>query len=994
MTSFGRWLHSLGWVFVFAALTMSCQVLFGDFKVRDRGGEGGQGAGTGNPGNPEGSTSGMQTTGPLRVVPTSDLYTSDLGAQARFYVSLAHQPKNTVTVPIVSANANEGTASPVNLFFTVEDWNAPQAVTVTGVHDPRSGNQPYSVLVGPAVSDDKEFDTAKATVSLVNIDNDNAGFFVTPTQGLETSESGGQAFFTVVLNKRPEADVTVTLSVVPSSSGENAGAVAPSSLTFTADNWSAPQTVAVTGLNDEIVGENIAYQVTVGPLTSQDGAFAQLPSQTVSVTNLDNDRAGVMVTLSSGIDPSDTKRLRTSESGDMATFTVALNMPPKQDVTLEVSSNSEEGKATPPKLTFTAMNWNAPQIVTVAGLDNDSAADGNQPYQIKLGPVTSQDPAYGQLTENDLLPVNVINVDNDKADFAVTLRTGLDPNNASQLQTTEKGSKASFSVVLTSKPQSPVHFDVTSTRSEEGTISPGALDFTEGNWFEAQTITVTGVDDDTKDGNAVYAVRISAPTTEDPAYQKLQSTDVKVVNLDDEVAGLTPPKLLTGIDGGTKLVTKESGTTATFSISLTSRPKKDVKVPVMSGDGTEGKVAPATLTFTPANYDTAQTVTITGLDDPQVDGNQAYTVNIGPTTSDDTDYVGLTQSVKVTNQDDDTAYIVPTTYSGMTAEKGTSMTIGISLSTLPMVPVTLTFASSDMNEVKVMPSSLVFSTSNWSTLQNITVTGVNDDIADGDKSVSIAVKGTNTTDQQYMYAATTLTVVNKDDDVASVKVTAAANLQTTEAGGKVTFTVALTSQPTANVSIAVTSSVTKEGTVSPASLSFTASNWSVAQTVTVTGVDDSIADGNQSYTVTLKNSGNDAKYTALTPIMISIVNKDDDPVGITVTPTTCATTPGTTATFSVVLKSQPLGAVSIALSSDTPTEGKVSPAMLSFTAMNWSTAQMVTVTGVDDLTMGMMTPYKIVTAAAVSAMDSNYNGLNAADVACINTTPAAPTPDP
>jgi hypothetical protein len=86
--------------------------------------------------------------------------------------------------------------------------------------------------------------------------------------------------------------------------------------------------------------------------------------------------------------------------------------------------------------------------------------------------------------------------------------------------------------------------------------------------------------------------------------------------------------------------------------------------------------------------------------------------------------------------------------------------------------------------------------------------------------------------------------------------------------------------------------------------------------------------------------------------------------------------------------------VSVALSSDTPTEGKVAPAALSFTTGNWNVPVTVTVTGVDDGSMGMMTPYKIVTAAAVSAMDSSYNGFNAADVACVNTTAAPPPPPP
>lgn len=993
MTSFWRCLHSLCWMLVLGALTMSCQVLFGDFKVGDKpGGGGGQGGGPGG-GAAAGGANGTQSTGAIRVVPTSDLFTSDLGAQAKFYVSLAQRPTDTVTIPIISSNTSEGTVSPASLVFTADDWNATQAVTVTGVYDPKPGNQQYFALLGPADSKDPFFKSEKASASITNIDNDSAGIFVTPTKGLETTESGGQASFTVVLTKAPTSEVVVALE----SSDKTAGMVTPGSLTFTPVNWSAPQSVTITGVDDDVAGGNRAYQITVFPLTSNDEAFAKLPAQTVSVTNLDNDNAGVMVTLSTGIDPSDTKRLRTSEGGESATFTVTLNKAPLQDVTLTVSSSSGEGTVTPPTLTFTAMNWNAMQTVTVVGKDNDSVEDGNQPYQVTLGPVKSDDPAYGGLRDADLPTVNVINVDNDKAGFPITLLTSVDPKDPSQLQTSENGAKASFSVVLASKPNFPVHFELNSMNANEGKISPAALDFTESNWYVAQTVTVTGVNDDTKDGNVVYVVRISAPTTLDLAYQKLELTDVKVVNLDDDVAGITPPKLLTGIDGGTKLITREPGEsagTATFSISLTSRPKKDVKVPLGSSDGTEGRVSPSTLTFTPANYATAQTVTVVGVDDSLVDGNQAYTVNVGPTVSDDTDYVGLTQSVKVTNQDDDTAYIVPTPgYMGTTTEQGGSATFGIALHSQPTLDVTLTVTSSDTNEGKVSTSSLKYTTSNWATPQNITVTGVNDAIADGDKSYTIAIKG-NTTEPNYQYASTTLTLTNKDEDVASMKVVAASGLQTTEASGKVTFTVVLTSQPTANVNVAVTSSATKEGTVSPSPLTFTSSNWATAQTVTVTGVDDSVADGNQTYTVTLKTSGNDAKYTALPAATVSISNKDDDQVGITVTPTTCATTPGTTATFSVVLKSQPLGPVSVGLMSDTPTAGKVSPAAVPFTTTNWNVAQQVTVTGQDDGSVDTATMYKIVTLAAVSTLDSAYNGFNAVDVACTNTTPPPPDPPP
>jgi Calx-beta domain-containing protein len=994
MTWFKRWLLSFFLAFSVGALTMSCQVLFGDFKVGDRaqGGAGGlDGSSARGGAGAQGGSGNVQPSGPIVVVPTSDLYTSDLGGQARFYVSLAQKPTTLVTVPIESSNEAEGTVSPRSLTFTRDDWNAPQAVTVTGVHDPRTGNQAYAVKVGPATSDDAAFRGAQAVIPITNIDNDGAGIFVTPTT-LVTTEAGGAAVFTVVLNSAPAADVMIALS----SSDDSAGMVSPSSLTFTRDNWSAPQIVTVTGVNDETKGGDRSYRVSVGPVTSSDRAYANLPAQTVNVTNQDNDRAGVMVSLGTGIDPTDTMRLRTSESGESATFTVALNYAPERDVTIEVASTSDEGTVTPSKLTFTKLNWAAVQTVTVIGADNDNVADGNQPYQIALGPVASEDQAYGSLTSADLPRVNVVNFDNDSANVAVTLLSGLDPNDASQLQTSEKGTSATFSLALTSKPKAAVQFGLTSTNAEEGTVSPARCDFTPSNWNVPQVVTVSGVDETVKDGNTVYAVRISAPTTDDANYQRLPSIDVKVKNLDDDVAGLTPPKLLSGVEGGAKLVTTEKGGSATFSLSLTSKPRDEVKLGVVSSNSAEGKVTPATLTFNAANYATAQVVTVTGLNDEIMDGNQAYTVTVGPSASNDSNYVGLSQSVKVTNNDDDSAYIVATPgYSGTTSETGTAASFGIHLNSQPTVAVTLSFLSSNDKEGKVLPASLMFTPANWSMSQTVMVTGGDDAVADGDQQYTIAVKAAST-DANYQYAATTLTLVNKDDDVASLKITSAANLRTTEAGGKATFSVALGSQPTGAVNVSVSSSNIKEGTVSPASLAFTANNWGTAQTVTVTGVDDSLADGDQAYSVSLKTaaSSGDPKYAQLAASSVSLVNTNDDQVGISVTPTSCATAPETTATFTVVLKSQPLGTVTISLSSDTPTEGTVSPETLSFTAANWNTPQTITVTGVDDGTMGMMTPYKIVTDAASSAMDASYNGLNPVDVACINSTPITEPPSP
>src|SRR6186713_1419618 len=110
-------------------------------------------------------------------------------------------------------------------------------------------------------------------------------------------------------------------------------------------------------------------------------------------------------------------------------------------------------------------------------------------------------------------------------------------------------------------------------------------------------------------------------------------------------------------------------------------------------------------------------------------------------------------------------------------------------------------------------------------------------------------------------------------------VTPTTGLTTTEAGGTATFTVVLTTQPTADVTIGLTSSDTTEGTVLPASLVFTTANWNIAQTVTVTGVDDTLDDGNVTYTiVTAAVTSTDVTYNGVNPSDVTVTNTDNDAV--------------------------------------------------------------------------------------------------------------------
>ncbi len=114
-----------------------------------------------------------------------------------------------------------------------------------------------------------------------------AGVKVAPTGGLVTTEAGGTATFTVVLKSQPTADVTIALA----SSNVSEGTVGSATLTFTASNWSTPQGVTVTGVDDVPCDGNVAYAILTAAARSTDRGYNNLDPDNVAVTNTDNDCA-------------------------------------------------------------------------------------------------------------------------------------------------------------------------------------------------------------------------------------------------------------------------------------------------------------------------------------------------------------------------------------------------------------------------------------------------------------------------------------------------------------------------------------------------------------------------------------------------------------------------------------------------------------------------------------------------------------------------------
>ena len=201
------------------------------------------------------------------------------------------------------------------------------------------------------------------------------------------------------------------------------------------------------------------------------------------------------------------------------------------------------------------------------------------------------------------------------------------------LTVTEAGSSTTFTIVLTSQPTGDVTMPLAASNPAEAAVSPASLTFTATNWNIAQAVTVTGVDDAVDDGDVGSSVTIGPTTSSDANYNGLSPSAVAVTTTDDDMAGIT-------VSGGPLTVT-EAGSSATFTIVLTSQPTGDVSVLLSPSNLAEAAVSPASLIFTAATWNIAQTVTVTGVDDAVEDGDAGSAVNIGPTTSGDANYNGL-----------------------------------------------------------------------------------------------------------------------------------------------------------------------------------------------------------------------------------------------------------------------------------------------------------------------------------------------------------------
>lgn len=148
-------------------------------------------------------------------------------------------------------------------------------------------------------------------------------------------------------------------------------------------------------------------------------------------------------------------------------------------------------------------------------------------------------------------------------------------------------------------------------------------------------IVVTAPGTPTAVGSPLVNYAVTVPANLDPSEQNNDDTA--------ETNVVAPGFTVTPTSG---LVTDEDGAFDTFSVVLNAPPFDDVVVSAVSDTPAEGVAAPSPLTFTTANWNIPQIVTVTGQDDILADGDVAYII-VNTFTTTDTAYGALDSDTAV-----------------------------------------------------------------------------------------------------------------------------------------------------------------------------------------------------------------------------------------------------------------------------------------------------------------------------------------------------------
>ena len=608
-----------------------------------------------------------------------------------------------------------------------------------------------------------------------------------------------------------------------------------------------------TTFNDSDTGDTLTYTATLAdaddsPLPawlvfdagtrtfSGTPAVGDLGIVTVRVTAHDanggtvSDEFDIDVMRPPGVTLSETALTVTEEDADGDTYTVVLHSAPTAQVTVAVSGHSgTDVTPAPASLTFTTTNWDTPQTVTVtAGDDADLENDS----------VTLQHTATSTDSDYDNIPIDDVSVTVQDSDTAQVTGLGLTAGNAQlMVYWTAVSDATGYQVQWKSGSQSY-------NNTRRAVIGSGTT----------ASYTITGLANGTE-----YTVRVWATRTgyNDGAY----STEEKATPLLPTAAGVTLSKT-------TLTVTEEDTAGDTYMVVLDTAPAASVTITIGGQTGTDVTATPSPMTFTTTNWSSPQTVTVTAGDDADTVDDSVTLTHTAASTSPV--YAGIAiDDVSVTVEDNDTARV---TGLGLTAGNAQLMVYWTAVSNATGYQVQWKSGSQNYNNAR---RALIDS----GTTTSYTIAG----LANGTE-YTVRVRATRTGYNNGAHS-TEEKATPVLPTAAGVTLSKTTLTVTEEDATGDTYMVVLDTAPTASVTITIGGQTGTDVTATPSPMTFTTTNWSSPQTVTVTAGDD--ADTvDDSVTLTHTAASTSPVYASIAIDDVSVTVEDNDTAkvtGVTVT---------------------------------------------------------------------------------------------------------------
>ena len=811
---------------------------------------------------PDGVTAGTTATVTITdddtagVTVSESVLSIDEGGSDTYTVVLDTEPTADVTIAVAGHSGTDITLSGATLTnnaltFTASTWDTAQTVTVTAAADDDAASDTAVTLTHTA--NGGGYVDVQETVTVTVVEKDASVLSITDA---EAAEDGGNVEFTVSISAASGQEVTVAYATsdVTATQGQDYTETT-GTLTFPA-NSTASRTISVP-VTDDTVDEEEEETFTL-TLSNVQGASLSGGGETLAATG----------TITDDDDPAVTASFKQSaysvNEGGTVEVTVTLSADPEREVTVLLThdpqgdTGSDDYSGVPGSLVFQVGDTEKSFTFTATADDIDD--DGES---VALGFGTMPD----RVTAGTTTTVSI--TDDDTAGVTVSENT---------LEIDEGGSDT-YTVVLDTEPTADVTIAVaghsgTDITLSGATLTNNALTFTASTWDTAQTVTVTAAADD--DAASDTAVTLTH-TANGGGYVDVQETvTVTVVEKDASVLSITDAEAA------------EDGGNVEFTVSISAASGQEVTVAYATSDvtATQGQdytETTGTLTF-PANSTASRTISVPVTDDT-VDEEEEETFTLTLSNVQGASLSGGGETLAATGtitDDDDPAVTASFKQSAYSVNEGGTVEVTVTLSADPEREVTVLLThdpqgDTGSDDYSGVPGSLVFQVGD--TEKSFTFTATADDIDDDGESVALGFG----TMPDRVTAGTTTTVSITDDDTAGV--TVSENTLEIDEGGSDTYTVVLDTEPTADVTIAVAghsgTDITLSGaTLTNNALTFTASTWDTAQTVTVTAAADD--DAASDTAVTLTHTANGGGYVDVQEtVTVTVVEKDASVLSIT-----------------------------------------------------------------------------------------------------------------